>query len=245
MRELSKSIMRRQREPNFMTKYFVGEGLDIGGFPDPLSLYTELFPLCRSVQIWDWEDGDAQLLAGVPEDCFDFIISSHCLEHLNDPEEGLENWIRVTKPGGHIVITVPDEDLYEQGTWPSNKNLDHKKTFTILKKWSWSPNSLNLVELIAKFSEEVEIRKIEVLDATYRYEMPNYDQTATPIGESAIEVILRKRTMNEVKNGTNRVSSGKQPSASLRKYFNQYLSDYIGMKNMNSGDKPFSNEAEL
>ena len=245
MRELSKSIPRRQRDPNFITKYFVGSGVDIGGLHDPLSLYVELFPLITNVRIWDREDGDAQLLSGIEANSVDFIVSSHCLEHLLDPYEGLKNWVRVLKPGGHLIITIPDEDLYEQGQWPSDKNLDHKHTFTVNKQSSWSPKSINLFHLLAAISENADVRKIEVLDASYRFNLPDYDQTMTPIGESAIEVIVRKRTNNEVLNGTNRVTSGQQPSSSLRRYFNQYHLDYQNMKSSNNGSIPFTCEDEL
>jgi SAM-dependent methyltransferase len=245
LRELSKSIPRRLRDPNFITKYFVGSGIDIGGLPDPLSLYVELFPLITDVKIWDWEDGDAQYLTGVEDNSIDFIVSSHCLEHLVDPYEGLRNWIRVLKPGGHLVVTIPDEDLYEQGQWPSNKNLDHKHTFTVNKTSSWSPNSINLFHLLAQVSQSADVRKIEVLDSTYRFDFPAYDQTMTPIGESAIEVIVRKKSSEEVSNGTNKVSSGRQPTPLLRRYFNQYKIDYENLKNSNDGSKPFTCEDEL
>ena len=42
MKECSKSIMRRLAEPNFINRYFRGEGIDIGGAPDPLGLYLSL-----------------------------------------------------------------------------------------------------------------------------------------------------------------------------------------------------------
>ena len=45
---------------------------------------------------------------------------------------------------------VPDEDLYEQGQFPSTYNVDHKWTFTILKTTSWSPCSLNLAKWNAR-----------------------------------------------------------------------------------------------
>ena len=78
------------------------------------------------VEIWDWENGDAQLMEGVSDGQYDFVHSSHCLEHLVDPHAGLRNWIRVVKPGGHIVVTVPDEDMYERGVFPSTFSKDHK-----------------------------------------------------------------------------------------------------------------------
>nr|QQZ49923.1 class I SAM-dependent methyltransferase [Phenylobacterium glaciei] len=149
MKELSKSIARRMADPNFARRWLVGEGLDIGGKPDPLSLYTQFFPGLTGVRVWDWEDGDAQQLAGVPPESLDFVHSSHCLEHLVDPKEGLASWFRVLKPGGFLVVTVPDEDLYEQGVFASTHNLDHKWTFTVLKARSWSERSVNLVELLS------------------------------------------------------------------------------------------------
>lgn len=133
MKECSKSVMRRLADPNFVNRYFVGTGIDIGGAPDPLNVYQELFPRMGEVRIWDLADGDAQLMEGVEEETFGFVHSSHCLEHLHDPGMGLVNWLRILQPGGHLVVTFPDEDLYEQGTFPSTYNADHKWTFTIHK----------------------------------------------------------------------------------------------------------------
>ena len=126
MKECSKSIARRLADSNFIRRYFVGDGIDIGGKPDPLVLYQELFCGMKSVRTWDLEDGDAQRMSGVPDNHFDFVHSSHCLEHLIDPTAGLRAWLRVVRKGGHVIVTVPDEDLYEQGTFPSTFNRDHK-----------------------------------------------------------------------------------------------------------------------
>ena len=83
MRECSKSITRRLADARFATRYFVGEGVDIGGYPDPLALYAELFPRIESLRTWDLSDGYAQFMAGIDDGTFDFAFSSHCLEHLN------------------------------------------------------------------------------------------------------------------------------------------------------------------
>lgn len=244
MRELSKSIVRRMNNSNFVRKYFKGDGIDIGGLPDPLILYQEFFPLMNSVRIWDLEDGDAQYMKGVPDNSVDFIHSSHCLEHLNDPFEGLSNWLRVIKPNGYIIVTIPDEDLYEQGVFPSTFNLDHKNTFTIYKEKSWSPNSINVVSLIQNLGSQVQTEKIELLSSTYRFELPRFDQTSTPVGESAIEFILRKTTVEEASMG-NRIRKQEQPRPQLRKYYNQYRNDYKNMKKVNTGEPPFSDEGNL
>lgn len=245
MKELSKSIPRRQRDPNFITKYFVGEGVDIGGFPDPLSVYQEFFPLMTTCRIWDLNDGDAQFMNGVEDETFDFVVSSHCLEHLNDPILGIGNWFRIIKPGGHLVVTIPEEDLYEQGTWPSDKNLDHKHTFTIYKEKSWSPNSINVFELLKSLGSKADIRKVQVEDSGYRYQLPEFDQTLTPVSESAIEFIVRKKYPNELDLMKNRTSGSKQPHPEFRRYLNQYRLDMKNMKSGNTGIQVFSDESEI
>ena len=201
MKECSKSIMRRMHEPNFSNRYFVGKGLDIGGGPDPLGLYLELFPRMQGVKIWDKTDGNAETLDTIESCIFDFVHSSHCLEHLDDPSQALQNWFRVLKPDGYLVIMVPDEDMYEQGEFPSTWNGDHKFTFTISKKNSWSPKSINILDLLETLDESHEIIKIQKLDASYRYNIPRFDQSLTPIGECGIEIIIRKRPEKEVEDG--------------------------------------------
>lgn len=200
MKEAGKSIFRKLNDSRFATRYLVGDGIDIGSGDDPLLLYHEFFPLMRSCKPWDLPDGDAELLATVDDNIYDFVYSSHCLEHLHDPHVAINNWLRVLKPGGHMICTIPDEDLYEQGVFPSTFNSDHKNTFTIFKKNSWSPKSVNVLDLISQCKYDIDVKKIELLDATYRYKIDRlltdskrFDQTSTPIGECAIEFILEKK----------------------------------------------------
>ncbi|WP_421934518.1 methyltransferase domain-containing protein [Phenylobacterium sp.] len=241
MKELSKSIVRRMADPNFARRWFVGEGLDIGGKPDPLSLYAPFFPAIKGVRVWDWEDGDAQQLAGLAAESLDFVHSSHCLEHLVDPVEGLAAWFRVIKPGGFLVVTVPDEDLYEQGVFPSTHNRDHKWTFTVLKSRSWSDRSINLVELLSGLGEAADIERLALLNSTFRYDLPRFDQTLTPIGECGIEFVVRKRTARELAYG-GLVRDTVQPAAADRRHFNQYRADHAHMK---TSPPPFQDEGEL
>jgi SAM-dependent methyltransferase len=191
MRECSKAVMRRLYDPVFSRLYFVGDGIDIGGGPDPLRQYVELFPLMKSCRTWDMQDGDAQYMSGVSDESFDFVHSSHCLEHMCDPEEALSNWLRILRPGGHLVCLIPDEDLYEQGVWPSTYNPDHKHTFTICKRESWSPVSKNVTSLLNR--PHCEVQRVVLLNGTHRTTSGRFDQTMTPIGESAIEFVVRKR----------------------------------------------------
>jgi len=235
MKECSKSIVRRLSNPNFSRLYFKGKGIDIGGKPDPLSLYTELFPLVESIDIWDKEQGDAQYLKSIEDETYDFVHSSHCLEHLYNPYIALLHWIRILKPNGYLIFTVPDEDAYEQGEFPSSFNEDHKWTFTIYKNNSWSRNSMNILCLLSAHSNFISIEKIELLNSTYRT-LPRIDQTLSPIAECGIEIILKK-------NGT-------KPdipiiSDDLKKHFNQYKYDHDLIVKDSKINKPFTNIKEL
>jgi SAM-dependent methyltransferase len=158
------SILRRVHDARFATRYFRGDGIDVGGGIDSIALYQELFPGIRNCFVYDQQHGDAQLLANVRDASFDFLYSSHCLEHLRDPVEALRNWLRVVKPGGHLVVEVPDEDLYEQGHWPS------------------------------RFAGEAQVLSAQLLDQGFRYGLAgrNFDQTRTPSAECGIEFVLRK-----------------------------------------------------
>lgn len=180
MKETSKSLERRTRE-GYFTKYFVGKGLDIGCGKD-------LLPECDP---WDLDQGDATLLRGVQNESYDFVYSSHCLEHLDSPTQAISNWWRVLKRNGHLIVTVPDEDLYEQGVWPSRwAGPGHKTTWTIHKHTSWSPVSKNLTSLFFYISAH-QVISIRTIDDGYDYQRTESDQTLGH-AHAEIEMIIKK-----------------------------------------------------
>ena len=115
-----------------------GNGIDIGCGPDPVTPDARRF---------DLEHGDANVISRHVTGQFDFVYSSHCLEHMLDPKAAILEWWKLVRPGGYLFVVVPDEDLYEQGVFPSRFNDDHKATFTISKSKSWSPASHNVMGL--------------------------------------------------------------------------------------------------
>ena len=129
-----------------------GKGIDIGCSDSPI---------LPDVRCFDMKDGDANFITKYVHEQFDFVYSSHCLEHMNNPKQVVLEWWKLVKNGGYIFFTVPDEDLYEQGVFPSRFNPDHKHTFTISKNKSWSPVSTNVYDL-AKSLPDGEILSIEL-----------------------------------------------------------------------------------
>jgi len=149
----------------------VGSGIDIGSGPDPV----------RGARPFDKEDGDANDITKYVHEQFDFVYSSHCLEHMHDPRHALSEWWQLVRPGGHLFFLVPDEDLYEQGVFPSRFNPDHKATFTISKARSWSPVSYNVLDLARELPNS-RLVTIQLQDTGYDRSLLRYGVTAGPIG---------------------------------------------------------------
>jgi len=124
MKETSKCYELRTQK-GYFEKYFIGDGIDIGGGDDTLRIEN------GSVQRWDKVNGDAQYLNNIENESKDFVYSSHCLEHMKDYNIAFDNWKRITKKSGYLVIAVPDYELYEKKILPSKFNPEHKWAFTL------------------------------------------------------------------------------------------------------------------
>lgn len=126
-------------------------GLEIGG-PSPVFARRKLLPVYpgaaridnvnfAGVTAWesDLRDGgefrfdsaqppgrqflrEATDLHGVPDAAYDFILSSHCLEHVANPLAALAEWRRVVRPGGALILLLPD----------STRTFDHRRPVTTL-----------------------------------------------------------------------------------------------------------------
>jgi SAM-dependent methyltransferase len=132
----------RIRDPEFLARYMSGKVLDIGCGRDLIIPHAQPF---------DLRHGDANYIAYyLPAESFDCVHSSHCLEHMHNPHVALAEWWSLVKPGGHMVVVVPEENLYEQGRWPSMFNSDHKWTFRKGGAASWSPLAWELEHLFGR-----------------------------------------------------------------------------------------------
>lgn len=178
---------RKKRNDDFFRNYLYGKVIDIGAGKDLVTIYAERF---------DIEDGDANCISKYRQpESYDSVHSSHCLEHMFDPQNALKEWWSLVKPGGYLVVVVPEEDLYEQGIWPSMFNDDHKNTFRFNKKNSWSPVSCD-IEVLAASLPDANIISVELHDDNYDYSL----QTKFPAKRSHIPLplVLFKKIINRV-----------------------------------------------
>jgi SAM-dependent methyltransferase len=175
--ETSKAKPRRQRE-GFFDLYCQGRGLDIGYGGDPV---------VRGVRGWDFEHGDAQYLQSLQDASFDFVYSSHTLEHMVDPAVSVQNWWRVVKPGGYLLLYVPHRDLYEKKkTLPSQWNGDHKSF--LLPEADDPPDTVGLRPLLEAHCVGGEIVYLKVCDAGHTITTPDVHSD----GEYSIEAVVKK-----------------------------------------------------
>jgi len=175
--ETSKAHDRRERE-GFFKNYCQGKGLDIGYCGDPI---------VPDVMGWDFEHGDAHYLNGLEKQSFDFVYSSHLLEHLPDIDMALANWDRVLKQGGYMLLYLPHRDLYEKKTTlPSRFNHDHVHFF--LPHEDEAPNTIGVESLVKRNFPEYELIYSRTCDEGY----VNHGDELPSEGEFSIELVMKK-----------------------------------------------------
>jgi len=111
-------------------------GIEVGG---PSGLFESFLPLYQVVKrvdgvnysehtLWDnphqgvsqYIYGEGKLgdqyiveatdLLGIADNTYDFLLSSHSLEHIANPMKAVKEWLRVLKSGSQILIIVPNKE---------------------------------------------------------------------------------------------------------------------------------------
>lgn len=167
MKETSKATERRLKDKSFRWgDVFTGHGIDVGSGDDALA--SGIFNI-ESVKTFDTEDGNAETLPKYFKGGeFDFLHASQVLEHMRDPESALNGWLYTVVKGGHLVITVPDYDLYENRIFPSRFNPDHKSTWSLWRKEVWnSKQHIYVPTFLRKFAGLCDVKRCELITTNY------------------------------------------------------------------------------
>jgi SAM-dependent methyltransferase len=145
-------------------------GLEIGGpsgiFGDTgqLPLYRQIAGLDNCVfsanTIWEGERAEGRTysyhpskpsgfhyireatdLVGIEDHQYDFVLSSHNLEHIANPVKALKEWMRVVKHGGVLIVVLPD----------FRRTFDHRRRLTpvahMLKDYELGTDEQDLTHL--------------------------------------------------------------------------------------------------
>jgi ADP-heptose:LPS heptosyltransferase/predicted SAM-dependent methyltransferase len=113
-----------------IVQYTRGCGLELGcgpqrAFPHFIGIDANQYPGARmgpNLQM------DCSHLGSLADRGFDFVFSSHLLEHLADTRAVLREWWRVIDVGGHLVLYLPHKEYYPNIGEPGG-NPDHKHDF--------------------------------------------------------------------------------------------------------------------
>lgn len=108
---------------SFVLKWCQGKGLDLGCADD------KICPGAIGVDNRKWWPGiniyaDVKNLTFAKDREYDYVFSSHTLEHLKeDPMEVIEEWLRVIRLGGYLILYLPDMSYYTE------PNPEHFQSF--------------------------------------------------------------------------------------------------------------------
>jgi hypothetical protein len=147
MNETRQSALRRANDPEFVDRYFSGIGLDIGTGSDFQSDLASHFPAIQQLVGWDIERRDPVHMDGAPADVFDFV-HSRCLGHLANPRQAIARWLELVKPGGYLILTVPNGERGEGGMPPTGFDANHKHGFTMYEPDAAMQDSVNVLDLV-------------------------------------------------------------------------------------------------
>jgi ubiquinone/menaquinone biosynthesis C-methylase UbiE len=78
-----------------------------------------------------WLEQDACALS-IPDESFDLVISSECIEHTPDPRRAIAEMARVVKRGGMLIVTSPNK-LWFPLVWLAMKTKTRK--FSGNERW--------------------------------------------------------------------------------------------------------------
>jgi SAM-dependent methyltransferase len=135
-------------------RYLRGEGLELGPghvpYPLPAGATVRLVDQWRPEEsrllFYELDDEvtfptpdivadlDTDRLGMVPDASQDFVVASHILEHLAEPIGMLEEIHRVLRPGGHLLLLLPDRrrtfDRTRYGTGLDHLRREHESGVT-------------------------------------------------------------------------------------------------------------------
>lgn len=116
--------------------YCTGNGIDAGFGGDPISLSAICIDRAPNDPMRAVIDdpapthliGDVKSLHWFADGVLDYVFSSHCLEDFKDTQTVMQEWLRVLKPGGYLVLYLPDQAAYEahclkHGTLPNQAHI--------------------------------------------------------------------------------------------------------------------------
>lgn len=189
-----------------LAPYLRGPGLDIGAgcfkiLPHAVSVDNGIDHQLFGIQFKpDIYIQNAEDMSQFGSQSWQWVYSSHLLEHLEKPAKALREWWRLVKQGGYLILYLPHEDLYPKVGTPE-ANVDHKMDLNEQKVIDWmkeiGPWDLERCE---QRNEEDEysflmIFRKEGKTQTYSYKNPKPEKTACVVRYGAFGDMIQTSTI--------------------------------------------------
>jgi SAM-dependent methyltransferase len=100
---------------------------------------------------------EAADLSMIASDAYDFLLSSHMIEHTSNPIRVLLEWTRIVRPGGLQLMIVPNKELI----------FDHRRTTTTLQ---------HMIDDFAAKRDENDLTHLNESVELNDYSMMSFDQ---------------------------------------------------------------------
>lgn len=107
--------------------------------------------------------GSGDNLYWFKDNVLDYVYSSHLLEDFEKTEEVLNEWLRVIKVGGNVVLFLPDEQVYREYNKKLGKNPNHNHVHDHF--------SLEFIKNIIKERDDVKIIHEVAISNIYSFEL--------------------------------------------------------------------------
>ena len=115
---------------------------------------------------------EASDLKGIENNAYDFLLASHCLEHCANALKTVEEWLRVIKPGGCLLMILPDKRF----------TFDHNRPTTSFE------------HLLADYNNKTDEKDLTHAEEIFRLHDYKMDK------ESGSEEAFRERTYKNFEN---------------------------------------------
>jgi predicted SAM-dependent methyltransferase len=154
-----------------LAPFCTGDGVDVGFGGDPIVPNAICMDMpeayAKYVEHVQHLHGDAQNLHWFRDECLDFLYSSHVLEDFTDTRVVLDEWLRVLKPNGNLVLYLPDEQAYRthcrnHGKEPNVHHTHEHFSLSYVKKCLAHRKDIEVIHerfLVGIYSFELVVKK--------------------------------------------------------------------------------------
>lgn len=166
----------------FFDRYLSGSAILDIGYKGGNDDAVPIVPQAIGIDL-DYPGYDGETLP-FPDESQDAIYTSHCLEHISDYKRAIREWFRVLKPGGHLVIIVPHQYLFERRHELPSRLPGHLRFYT----------PANLLQQIEEVLEpnSYRVRHLVDNDVGFDYSILPWEDPHYVVGCYEIELVLEK-----------------------------------------------------